>query len=112
MPSFSTRMPDIRRIALERVARLMEFAERHGYERPKLAREAVLQAMRIARKARVRIPYRYRRLFCRKCGTPFLTHDAFRVRVRARRTTHVVITCLRCGHIRRIPALREKRPKQ
>ena len=93
---------------MERIARLMEFAERHASERPELARDAVLLAMRIARKARVRIPYRYRRLFCRKCGTPFLTSGSLRVRVRARRSTHVVITCLRCGYVKRIPALREK----
>ena len=33
-------MRDYRRIALDRIARLMEFARRHAVERPELAREA------------------------------------------------------------------------
>lgn len=94
---------------MERIERLMEFAERHARERPELARKAVLQAMRIAQKARVRIPRRHRRMFCRKCGTPFWVPGSFTVRVRSRRSTHIVIRCKVCGHLKRIPAQKEKK---
>jgi len=102
-------LTDIKRIALDRVERLMEFARRHAEDRPELAREAGKLILRICRKARIRLPLRYRRLICRKCGTPFYIPGSFTVRVRDRRSTHVIIRCNTCGYIKRIPAVREKR---
>ena len=102
-------MRDYRRIALDRIARLMEFAKRHAVERPELAREAGKLVLRIARKARIRIPIQYKRFICRKCGTPFYIPGSFTVRVRDRRSTHVVIKCNTCGYVKRIPAVREKK---
>lgn len=102
-------MSDIRRIALDRIARLMEFAKRHAADRPELAREAGKLALKICKKARIRMPTRYRRLICRKCGTPFYIPGSFTVRVRDKRSTHVVIRCNTCGYIKRIPAIREKK---
>ncbi len=99
---------EVRRIALDRIARLMEFARRHAVERPELAREAGNLVLRICGKARIRLPKTYRRLICRKCGTPFYIPGSFRVRVRSGRSTHIVITCVTCGYIKRIPAVREK----
>ncbi|MEM1676797.1 MAG: ribonuclease P, partial [Nitrososphaerota archaeon] len=58
---------ELRKIALERIERLMDFAKKHALERPEIARQAVLLAMRIAQKARLRIPRRYRLMYCRKC---------------------------------------------
>ncbi|RLG01584.1 MAG: ribonuclease P [Thaumarchaeota archaeon] len=102
-------MRDYRKIALDRIARLMEFAKRHAVERPELAREAGKLVLRIARKARIRIPIQYKRFICRKCGTPFYIPGSFTVRVRDRRSTHVVIKCNTCGYVKRIPAVREKK---
>ena len=104
-------MRDYRRIALDRIERLMEFAKRHAAERPELAREAGKLVLRIARKAKVRIPIRHKRFICRKCGTPFYIPGSFTVRVRDRRSTHVVIRCKTCGYIKRIPAIREKKAR-
>ena len=104
-------MRDYRRIALDRIARLMEFAKRHAAERPELAREAGKLVLRIARKARVRIPIQYKRFICRKCGTPFYIPGSFTVRVRDRRSTHVVIRCKTCGYVKRIPAVKEKKAR-
>ena len=104
-------MRDYRRIALDRIARLMEFAKRHAAERPELAREAGKLVLRIARKARVRIPIQYKRFICRKCGTPFYIPGSFTVRVRDRRSTHVVIRCNTCGYVKRIPAVKEKKAR-
>ena len=101
-------MSDVRRIALDRIVRLMEFARRHAAERPELAREAGKLILRIARKARIRIPLKYRRLICRKCGTPFYIPGSFKVRVKDRRSTHIVIKCMTCGYVKRIPAPKKK----
>jgi RNase P subunit RPR2 len=104
-----THSGEVRRIALDRIARLMEFARRHASERPELAREAGRLILRICRKARIRLPAAYKRLICRKCGTPFYIPGSFRVRVRSRRSTHVIITCTTCGYVKRIPAVKEKK---
>ena len=100
---------ELKKIALDRIDRLMDFAKKHATERPEIAREAIILAVRIAQKARVRIPRKYKRMFCRKCGTPFWTPNSFTVRVRDRRSTHIVIKCLKCGYIKRIPV--KKKPK-
>jgi len=101
-------LADVRRIALERVERLMEFAKRHARDHPELAMEAGKLVLKICRKTRIRLPPRYRRLICRKCGTPFYIPGSFTVRVRNRRSTHIVIRCNTCGYVKRIPAVREK----
>jgi len=105
-------LSEIKRIALDRIARLMEFARRHARERPELAREAGRLVLKICRKARIRLPVRYRRFICRKCGTPFYIPGSFRVRARNRRSTHLVIKCNTCGHIKRIPIVKEKKTKK
>lgn len=102
-------MSDVKRIALDRVQRLMEFARRHAAERPELAMDAGKLIIRICRKARLRLPTKYRRLLCRKCGTPFYIPGSFTVRIRDRRSTHATIRCKVCGYIKRIPAARENR---
>lgn len=94
---------ELKKIALERIDMLMDFAKKHAVERPEVAREAIQLAMRIAQKARVRIPRKHKRMFCRKCGTPFWTPNSFRIRVKDRRSTHLVIKCLKCGYMKRIP---------
>jgi RNase P subunit RPR2 len=104
-----THSGEVRRIALDRIARLMEFAKRHASKRPELAREAGRLILRICRKAKIRLPAAYKRLICRKCGTPFYIPGSFRVRVRSRRSTHVIITCTTCGYVKRIPAVKEKK---
>jgi len=98
----------LRMIARERVDRLFEFAMLSARSDLEAAREAVAIARRIAQRARIRIPKRYKLMFCRKCGNLFLGTDSFSVRVRDRRSTHVVVRCLRCGWVRRYPAVKEK----
>ncbi|MEM1583973.1 MAG: ribonuclease P [Nitrososphaerota archaeon] len=100
---------ELKKIALDRVCRLMDFARKHAIEKPEIAREAALLAMRIAQKARVRMPRKYKRMFCKKCGTLFWTPYSFTVRIRDRRSTHIVIKCLKCGYIKRIPVKKRSR---
>jgi len=98
----------IKAIARERIERLFEFARAYAQSDPEAAREAVAIARRIAQRARMRIPKQYRLTFCRRCGNLFLGSGSFSVRVRDRRSTHVVVRCLKCGWIRRYPATKEK----
>ena len=67
----------------------------------------------IGMKTQQSIPAEIKYQFCRRCGTWFTLVDkpTVRIRLRARPTPHVVITCLHCGTMRRKPyLLRKKNP--
>ncbi len=95
-----------KKIAKERIRILFEMMERMKYEDYDLARRYVELARRIAMKYRLKLPKRYKLLFCKKCLYPY-KEGKFRVRIRKSR---VIITCLNCGYERRIP-IRPKRNK-
>ncbi len=85
-------------LAMSRIEKLLKLAENVKFEDYELARRYVELSRRIASRYRVRIP-RELRNFCKKCFYPY-RHDRIRVRVKKDR---VIITCLNCGYIRRIP---------
>ncbi len=87
-----------REIALERIEKLLQMAEKTKLEDYELSRRYVVLARKIAMKYRIRIPKNLRN-FCKKCLYPYRS-DRLRVRVRKNR---VIITCLNCGYTRRIP---------
>ncbi|GEM_PF-248323 len=87
-----------REIALSRIEKLIEMAEKMKFEDYELSKRCVTIARKIAMKYRVRIPKELRN-FCKKCLYPY-RHDRMRVRVRKNR---VVITCLNCGYVKRVP---------
>ncbi len=91
---------------LEHVMAALEFAEKIYGESPVRARNAVRLAIKLCQKARVRLPPELRRRFCRRCATPFIGSSTFSVRVRVRRSPHVVVRCRVCGYIRRYPIKR------
>lgn len=93
---------DYRGIALERIGRLFELAEKASREHPERADRYVELAWRIATRHNVRIPGPFRMRFCRRCKSYF-GPDRFRVRLRSRPTTRLVVTCLKCGRIRTYP---------
>ncbi len=93
-----------RRIARERIEILFKMMESMRDQDYELARRYVELAKRIAMKYRVKIPKKYKILFCKKCLYPY-RDGLFRVRVRKSR---VIITCLNCGYERRVP-IRPKR---
>jgi len=95
-----------RRIARERIRILFSMMEKMKDEDYDLARRYVELAKKIAMKYRVKIPKRFKMLFCKKCLYPYKA-GLFRVRIRKSR---VIITCLNCGYERRIP-IRPKRIK-
>jgi len=87
-----------REIALERVRFLLSMAQQIKFEDYELARRYVKLAKKIAMRYRIRIPKGVR-LYCKKCSYPY-RHDRMRVRIAKSR---VIITCLNCGFVKRIP---------
>ncbi len=98
-----------RRIALERIDVLFTLAHRvFPYDRA-LANRYVEMALAVQRKAKVKIPARWRRSYCRRCHSLLVPGVNARVRLR---DGHVVIRCMECGAIRRHPYLREKKTRR
>jgi len=94
-----------RAIARRRINHLFREAERRAMEgRFELADRYVYLARKIAMRYLVRIPKQYRTKFCRKCNSYLLPGKTCRVRLKKHR---VVITCHKCGAVKRYPYLRE-----
>jgi ribonuclease P protein subunit RPR2 len=88
--------PQVKEIARERVDVLVANAlhEQDEYLAAKQAR----QAKKIAMRFRIRLPYKIRQLYCKKCKTFIVPGRSARVRVGRAKTRAVRITCLKCGH--------------
>jgi len=92
-----------RAIALRRIRRLFQLALEVVREEPELADRYVEIARRIAMRARVRMPREFKRLICKGCKRFIVPGLTCRVRLQPRREPHIAITCLRCGHVFRMP---------
>lgn len=94
-------------IAKERIAKLLNMAKGAAVDSDlELANRYVKQAWNIKLKFRVRLPIESRRLFCRKCLTFFVEGRTSRVRTRDK---NLIITCLSCGRLSRVPLRRKCR---
>jgi len=97
----------VKRIALERIERLFELALERSKENPKIADRYVEIARAISMRAKIRIPRIYKRYFvCRKCKRLIIPGYTCRIRIRSKGDPRIVITCLRCGAVKRIPVKR------
>jgi len=92
-----------KQFALKRVQHLFELAKETVTKDPDLAQRYAELARKIVMRQRVKLPSEYRRLICRHCKHFILPGVNCRVRVKQRREPHIVITCLNCGKITRIP---------
>ncbi len=101
-----------RRIARERVNVLFTLAERVFPYEPELANRYVEIALAVQQKARIRMPRKWKRRYCKKCHSFLVPGKNARVRLRSRPYPHVVIRCLNCGHIMRYPYLREQKKRR
>ncbi len=88
-------------IARQRIDRLMGMAERVSLKDISLADRYAELAFKIAMRARVRLPRKYKLRICRKCRKYLLPGVTASIRIRSRRETHLVVRCLRCGYMRR-----------
>ncbi|WEU40801.1 MAG: ribonuclease P protein component 4 [Candidatus Odinarchaeum yellowstonii] len=62
----------------------------------------------LAMKTGVRLPKKYKRVICKKCGELLIPGRTARVRVKSKRQKHIVQTCLKCGYMRRFIIKGEK----
>ncbi|MEM2025353.1 MAG: ribonuclease P Rpr2/Rpp21/SNM1 subunit [Desulfurococcaceae archaeon] len=93
----------LRAIALERVRVLLDAAvcRARGGDLD-LARRYVEVALRIAGKAKLKLPKSIKRGYCRKCFVPLIPGLTLSVRIRSvGRGSRVVYRCLLCGWTRR-----------
>ncbi len=101
-----------KRVARERVERLFTLAERvYAYE-PALANRYVEIALAVQQKAKIRMPRKWKRRYCRKCHSFLVPGKNAAVRLRSKPYPHVVVKCLNCGHIMRYPYLREQKERR
>ncbi|MEM2911784.1 MAG: ribonuclease P [Candidatus Bathyarchaeia archaeon] len=98
----------IKRIARQRIQTLFLLARETYHKDSNLAQRYVDIARRIAMAAKIRLPKEYRRQVCRHCKSFILPGVSCRVRIKPRRESHIVVTCLKCGKPMRIP-LEKKR---
>ncbi|MCW4023058.1 MAG: ribonuclease P [Candidatus Bathyarchaeota archaeon] len=96
-------MSSIKQIALRRVHMLFSLAKQVAHENPELSQRYVQLARKVAMRARLRLPREYRFLVCKKCKSFILPGVNCRTRIQPRREPHMVITCLSCGRVTRIP---------
>jgi len=62
----------------------------------------------ISKRCKVRIPKEYKMFICKKCKRYLIPGKTMRVRVRDRKSTHLVVTCLYCNSIKRYYIKRDK----
>ena len=102
MPRRRKQTNEFKELAAERVERLFELAEDIFKTRPILADSYVRAAWRLKTKYNLRLPKNLKRKFCRKCLSFWRPGVSCRVRIQSGR---VVVTCLKCGRITRLPYL-------
>jgi len=105
-------MNETRQIALQRIHTLFGLAKEKIRDEPELAQRYVRIARKIAMRTRLRLPTEYRRLVCRHCKSFIYPNVNCRVRVQQRREPHMVITCLICSKVTRIPLKGRSRKKR
>ncbi len=98
---------EFKSLAFERVERLLELADGAAASRPDLADRYVRLVWKLKTRYNLRLPREMGTKFCRKCFSFWRPGVSCRVRINS---GMVIITCLRCGHIRRLPYRGGKRP--
>lgn len=105
-------MNETRQIAMQRIHTLFGLAKEKIRDEPELAQRYVEIARKIAMRTKLRLPTEYRRLVCRHCKSFIYPGVNSRVRIQQRREPHMVITCLACDKITRIPLKSKSRKKR
>lgn len=84
--------------ALDEVKELFVLARKEAKKRPDLAKRYVTLAREKLRKANMKVPQEYRRLFCRHCNSYFIYGRNVKVRMSRGKKA---VTCAECGATRR-----------
>ncbi len=99
---------EVRSIAKERIGILLQMAETVHEEDRELSRRYVHLARKIGARHNVRFTKKDKLKLCKKCDSFMVPGKNCRVRTLK---TRVIITCLECGAVKRIPFTREKKDK-
>lgn len=94
---------ELRDLAWQRIRILLRLADNTIRSDEALARRYVELAFRIAAKARLRLPRSLKRRYCRRCKIPLVPGLTARVRIKGGEDGRLIVTCLRCGYVRRYP---------
>jgi ribonuclease P protein subunit RPR2 len=101
----------VKQISRQRIQILFGHAKKVGKSNPQLAAQYVKSARRIAMAAKIRLPLDFRRETCKSCNALLVQGSNCRVRIKQKRESHVVITCLNCGNQTRILLSKKKEQK-
>jgi putative YhbY family RNA-binding protein len=101
----------IKQIAKQRIQILFDQAKKVCKTDPQLATQYIKSARRIAMAAKIRLPLEFRRQTCKNCNSLLVQGSNCRVRIKQKRESHVVITCLNCGNQTRILLSKRKGQK-
>jgi len=93
------------KLAEERIDLLYKFAREAFGEDPPLANRYVEIARRIGMRCEVRIPRELKQFTCKGCRGLLVPGANCRVRIRSDKGTTVVMTCLKCGRVKRYPTV-------
>lgn len=96
----------MRLLAREHIKTLFELADKEYERNPERAHRYVEIARNISMRTRTRIPRYLKRRFCTKCHHFLVYGKNCRVRTKHAK---VVVTCLDCGNVMRVPFVREKK---
>ena len=87
-------------MAEQRIKRLFQLAQKAYPKRPELADRYVDVARRISMRHRVSIPRELKKRICKECGSYLMPGENSRIRLDGK---NIVITCMKCGAIKRYP---------
>ena len=93
--------PGVRDLAIARMEILIGHAVRNARSDPELSERQALLARRISTRHKVRMPYRLRMAFCRRCKSFMVPGVGSRIRLGRASVRSIRITCNRCGHTHR-----------
>ncbi|MGV9173382.1 MAG: ribonuclease P protein component 4 [Promethearchaeia archaeon] len=112
MPRYRKTKQIIKKIARKRMKFLFELASETLAENRYLANRYAYLARRYAQKAKIRIPFKWKRLICHNCKQ-FLSPGVncrYRLQSRKGKGSHISMTCLECGATTRY-YIKAKKPK-
>ena len=90
--------PAVKKMAVERMEILIHTAISNARSDPGLATRQAMLARRISTRYRIRMPYRLRMAFCKRCKSFIAPGIGSRIRVGRSRVKSIRISCLLCGH--------------
>ncbi|MCC6013057.1 MAG: ribonuclease P [Candidatus Verstraetearchaeota archaeon] len=98
----------IRDIALQRYEKLFDLAIKNIKSNPSLSRRYIEILIKISQRTRVRIPRNLKYFICKSCHSLLYPGITSRIRLSPRRSSHIIVTCLICGRIKRYPISKKK----